>query len=166
MLPRPAAPFLFATLVPLLAGCGRSGSGGSAECGLAAVAGPGTLLNQFTIPRQTLGTAPTKLPPRLVARLAAGPSYPAIVGRTDSTWIIGVEGALPKGANVGFGVLVLDPADRAKGVMLFQGLPIEGAPQIGTVSVGDTTVPLIGVQADPARYENPRCPFFPDSVLQ
>jgi hypothetical protein len=166
MPPRPAFRLLVAALAPLLAGCEKSASGGRAECGLAAVAGPTTLLNEFTVPRQTLGVAPTKLPPRLVARLAAGPTYPAVVGRSDSTWIIGVEGALPSGVKAGFGVLVLDPSDRARGVMLFQGLPIEGAPRIGTVSIADTTVPLIGVQADPARFENPRCPFFPDSVLR
>jgi hypothetical protein len=50
--------------------------------------------------------------------------------------------------------------------MLYEGTPVEGAPQIGTVSVGNTTVPLIGIQLDPARIEDPRCPFFPDSVIQ
>jgi hypothetical protein len=163
MSPRPPLPILLAVL---LAGCGKSAGGSRAECGLAAVAGPTTLLNEFTVPRQTLGTPPQRLPERLVVRLAAGPTYPAVVGRTDSSWVIGMEGTLPKGIKAGFGVLVLDPSDRARGVMLYQGLPIEGAPQIGTVSIADTTVPLIGVQADPVRFENPRCPFFPDSVLQ
>jgi hypothetical protein len=50
--------------------------------------------------------------------------------------------------------------------MLYEGAPVEGAPPIGTVSVGNVTVPLIGIQVDPAKIEDPRCPFFPDSVLQ
>jgi hypothetical protein len=49
--------------------------------------------------------------------------------------------------------------------MLYEGTPVEGAPQIGTVTVGATTLPLIGIQVDPSRIEDPRCPFFPDSVL-
>jgi hypothetical protein len=33
------------------------------------------------------------------------------------------------------------------------------------VTVGSATVPLIGIQVDPSRIEDPHCPFFPDSVL-
>ena len=152
-------------LLPLAA-CDQSGRSGSAACGLAAVAGPTVLLNQFGVPRHTLGVAPERLPERLVARLAAGPSFPAIVGRSDSTWVIGIEGALPSTAKPGYGVLVVEPSGRARGVMVYEGLPVEGAPQIGTVSIGTATLPLIGVQADSARYEDPRCPVFPDSILR
>jgi hypothetical protein len=106
------------------------------------------------------------LPERLVVRLVAGPAYPAIVGRSDSLWVIGVEGTLPPNVKPGFGVLVMDRGAKARGVMLYEGTPVEGAPQIGTVSVGNATVPLIGIQLDPAKIEEPRCPFFPDSVIQ
>jgi hypothetical protein len=102
----------------------------------------------------------------MVVRLVAGPAYPAIVGRSDSLWVIGVEGALPANVKPGFGVLVLDRSGKSRGTMLYEGTPVEGAPQVGTVSVGNATVPLIGIQLDPARIEDPRCPFFPDSVLQ
>jgi hypothetical protein len=87
------------------------------------------------------------------------------VGRTDSLLVIGVEGAVPPTIKPGYGVLVLDTTARARGVMLYEGTPVEGAPQIGTVTVGSATIPLIGIQLDPARIEDPRCPFFPDSVL-
>jgi hypothetical protein len=96
----------------------------------------------------------------------AGPAYPAIVGQSDSLWVIGVEGALPPNVKPGFGVLILDQDSKARGVMLYEGTPVEGAPQIGTVSVGELTVPLIGIQLDPAKIEDPRCPLFPDSVIQ
>jgi hypothetical protein len=32
--------------------------------------------------------------------------------------------------------------------------------------VGQATVPLIGIQLDPAKIEDPNCPLFPDSVIQ
>jgi hypothetical protein len=151
----------------LIAACNRSSDGGtSASCGLAALAGPTALLAQFSIPDQTLGSPPRTLPERLVVRQVAGPALPAIVGRADSLWIIGVQGQLPPNVKPGFGVVVLDQKERARGVMLYEGKPVEGAPEIGKVSVGDVTVPLIGIQLDPAKIEDPRCPLFPDSVIQ
>jgi hypothetical protein len=152
----------------LLPACDRGGgaAGGSAACGLAALAGPTALLGQFSIPDQTLASPPRNLPERLVVRLVAGPAYPAIVGRSDSLWIIGFEGALPPKVRPGFGVLVLEQSGKARGVVLYEGAPVEGAPEIGSVSIGNLTVPLIGIQLDPARIEDPRCPLFPDSVIQ
>jgi hypothetical protein len=153
----------------LIAACGGSPDGepsGSAACGLAALAGPTALLSQFSVPDQTLGSAPRQLPERLVVRLVAGPAYPAIVGRSDSLWVLGVNGALPSNVKPGFGVLIMDQSAKARGALLYEGTPVEGAPQIGSVSVGNATVPLIGIQLDPAKIEDPRCPFFPDSVIK
>ena len=155
--------------VLLAMACSRSpdkGRVGGAACGLAALAGPTALLTQFSVSDQTLTSPPRHLPERLVVRSVAGPAYPAIVGRSDSLWVIGVEGSLPANVKPGFGVLVTDKSGKAQGVMLYEGAPVEGAPPIGTVSVGNVTVPLIGIQLDPAKIEDPRCPFFPDSVLQ
>ena len=156
-------------LVGLLLACSRSpdkSSAGSAACGLASLAGPTALLSQFSVPEQTLASPPRNLPERLVVRMVAGPPYPAIVGRSDSLWVIGVEGSLPANVKPGFGVLILDQEGKARGTMLYEGTPVEGAPPIGSVSVGNATVPLIGIQLDPARVEDPRCPFFPDSILK
>jgi hypothetical protein len=154
----------------LIAGCDRSPGGKSsaaaATCGLAALAGPTALLGQFGIPDQTLGSAPRKLPERLVVRLVAGPAYPAIVGRSDSMLLIGVNGGLPANVKPGFGVLILDTGNKARGVLLYEGVPVEGAPQIGTVSIDNASVPLLGIQVDPAKFEDPRCLLFPDSVIQ
>jgi len=155
-------------LVPILlalTACGKPEARGDAACGLAALAGPTALLTQFSVPRQTLSAPPRSLPERLVTRVVAGPALPSIVGRSDSMLVIGVEGTIPSSTRPGYGVLVLDTGEQARGVMLFEGQPVEGAPQIGTVAVGDSTLPLIGIQVDPTRIENPRCPFFPDSVL-
>src|SRR4051812_41167545 len=92
---------LFALTILLIA-CDRSSGGKSqaaaASCGLAALAGPTSLLGQFGIAGQPLDAPPSRLPEPLVVRLVAGPAYPAILGRSDSRLVIGVNGALP--ANV------------------------------------------------------------------
>ena len=86
-------------LLPLLFLLACSGSGDrrpGAACGLAAVAGPTALLAQFGVEDQTLASPPRNLPERLVVRQVAGPAFPAIVGRADSLWIIGVQGSFPR----------------------------------------------------------------------
>lgn len=156
---------LLLSLVAFTAGCGGERRGGA--CGLTAIAGATMLLQEFGTPNQTLGEPPTTLPPHLVARVAAGPAFPAVVGRTsDSGWVIGVDGTVPATIKPGFGVLVLDTAGKARGVMIFESEPIRGAPIIGKLSLDTLMLPLIGIQLDPARFEDPRCPVFPDSLLQ
>jgi hypothetical protein len=149
----------------VLAAC-QEGRVGAASCGIAALAGPTALLSQFGVPRQTLSVPPPHLPERLVVRLVAGGAYRGVVGRSDSLWIVGVDGPLPPTAKPGFGVLVLDLVGTARGVMLYEGPPVENAPRIGMVSVGAVSVPLIGIQLDPGKIEDPHCLFFPDSVLR
>lgn len=156
-------------LAPVLmlgAACGGSDDRVPATCGLAAVAAASSLLEQFTIPNRTLAAPPASLPERTVARVVADGAFPAVVGRADTLLVIGVEGN-PSGAAPGFGVLVVDGSEQVQGVMLYEGSPIPGAPRLGEVSVGASTVPLIGVQADPSAFTDPSCPtLFPDSVLQ
>lgn len=148
----------------LLAACDKPSPGGAA-CGLAALAGPTALLNEFGIPGQTLSQPPARLPEKLVARVVAGPALVALIGRADTTLVVGIEGAIPAAIKPGYGVLVLDKSEKARGVMVYEGLPVQGAPQIGTVNADSATLPLIGIQVNPAKIEDPRCPFFPDSVL-
>jgi hypothetical protein len=99
-------------------------------------------------------------------RLVAGPANSAVVGRADSIVVIGMNGSLPANTKPGFGVLIVDRSGNAHGVLLFEGTPVENAPEIGTVSFDSSSVPLLGIQVDPAKYEDPRCPLFPDSVIQ
>ncbi len=156
--------FQTALVALLLAGCGGSRSGGA--CGLSAIAGSTMLLQEFATPDQVLGSPPPGLPPRLVARIAAGPAFEAVVGRTaDSSWVIGLEGDVPATIHPAFGVLVLDPAGRTRGVMVYESAPIRGAPEIGRLSVDTLMLPLLGIQLDPVKFEDPNCPFFPDSIL-
>ena len=161
MSPRP----WLASFLVLAAACGGSEGRVPAACGLAAVAAASTLLEQFTIPNRTLAAPPASLPERTVARVVAAGAFPAVVGRADTMLVIGVEGN-PTGATPGFGVLVVDASERVQGVMLYEGNPIPGAPRLGEVSIGASSLPLIGVQADPAAFTDPSCPtLFPDSVL-
>ncbi|MEO8633656.1 MAG: hypothetical protein ABI587_00125 [Gemmatimonadales bacterium] len=156
--------FLSGLALVTTVGCGPPRTGGT--CGITAIAGATMLLQEFGIPDQTLSVPPAGLPPRLVARVAAGPAFEAVVGRTaDSGWVIGVEGSPPAPIRPGFGVLILDPSGRARGVMLYESEPLRGAPVIGKVALDTLMLPLIGIQVDPTRFEDPGCPLFPDSVL-
>ena len=156
-------PVVIAFAAAVLAGCDRQAT---PNCGITHVAGATFLLQQFGEPDRTLGVVPASLPERLVARLAAGPAYPAIVGRVDSLLAVGVEGNLPPGVSLGYGVLVMGEDAAARGVVLYEGDPIQGAPILGSVTMGSAEKPLIGVQAPAASYEDASCPFFPDSILR
>jgi hypothetical protein len=153
-------PLLLAAV--MLAGCGLSD--GRTRCGITALAAPGLLLEEFTREGRTLGAAPESLPQALPVRFAAGSVWRGVVGRTDSGMVVGVEGDLPAGAQPGFGVLLVDPAGGPQGVVLYDGPPIPGAPKLGQVSVGTTMLPLLGLRAPVAGFQDARCPLFPDSL--
>jgi hypothetical protein len=153
-------------LLCLASACGGNKPGG-ASCGIAAMVGPTQLLNQFTIPQMTLSRAPRNVPERLPARIAAAGAFSSVVGvsaQADSVLLVGVEGQPPANFVLGFGVLVVTASGTPEGIMLYQGPPIEGAPQLGTVNFGAMNAPLLGVEADPSVYEDPSCAVFPDSL--
>jgi hypothetical protein len=151
----------------LISACtGRREGRGNPACGIAALAAPNAVLEAFTVPQQSLSVPPSRLPERTVARLAAGPALPALVGRSDSGLIVGVEGPLPAQSTPAFAVLVVQRGGATQGVMLFEGTPIEAAPRLGLVSVGDRTLPLFGVEVDMAGIQDARCPLFPDSLAR
>ena len=153
-----------AALILLAVGCG--GKDTPRPCGLSAVVGPSLLLSEFGQSGRTLGTAPASLPERIAVRFVAGPALPAIAGRADSQWVIGVNGALPTDISAGYGVLVLDLQEKPLGVLLYEGAPIDGAPVLGNVSLGALVVPLIGIRVDPERIQEPGCPLFPESLTR
>lgn len=153
-------------ILALLAACGPpAGRSSTASCGFAAVAGPSLVLSEFGTAGAALSSLPADLPPRLVARFVAGPARPAVVGRRGDSLEVGIEGALPATAHPGFGVLVTDIHGAVRGVLVFDGTPVLGAPVLGQVTTGPVRVPLIGIRLEPTRVENPGCPFFPDSTL-
>lgn len=145
-----------------LSSCG--GRTSNYACGIAAMAGLSLVLEQFNRPGTALAEAPSSLPDALPVRLALGPALRSIVGRGDSGVVVGVEGTIPPTHQIGFGVLVQDPGGKAKGVILYEGSAVEGAPKLGAVNLAGKNVPLIGIRLDIGQFENTACPTFPDSV--
>ena len=86
----------------------------------------------------------------------------AVSRSTPGRWAVVTRDAVGAGAQPGFGVLVLDANEAARGVLVFDGPAVMGAPQLGTVAIGDTTIPLLGVRFDLATIEKPGCPTFPE----
>lgn len=145
-----------------LTSCGWSSRG--TQCGIVALAGPTMLLEEFTKPGTTLSVVPAKMPPVVPVRMVAGQAQRGLVGRADSGWIVGVDGPFPEQPVPGFGVLMSDPVLGVQGVLLYQGLPIPGAPTLGSVHIGVRIVPLIGLETHTAGFQDARCPLFPDSL--
>ena len=140
------------------------GGGGDAACGITALAGATVLLDQFSIPRQTLSAPPVTAPEFIPVRVAAGPALRGFVSLVESGWAVTLEGDLPPDSPAGFGVLVLDGSGEPRGIMLYSGSQVSGAPVIGVIRSGGQEVPLLGIRADVAGLETPGCPFFPDSL--
>lgn len=150
-------------LILLAAACAPA-KGGDSACGITALAGATMLLEQFSVPQQTLSYPPRTAPQVLPVRLAAGPAYRGLVTPADSTWSIKVEGELPQGVVPGFGVVLAGKDGIARGVMLYTGQKVRGAPVIGSLVMGALDLPLIGLQADITGLQDAKCPFFPDSL--
>jgi hypothetical protein len=146
----------------LAGGCALSDRG--TRCGIAALAGPTMILEEFTRPGRTLANLPDRMPEIVPVRIAAGAAQRGIVGRTDSNWVVGVDGPLPDKPIPGFGVMMVDPVAGPQGLLLYEGLPIPGAPVLGSVHVGARVVPMIGLETGVAAFQDARCPLFPDSL--
>jgi hypothetical protein len=58
-------------------------------------------------------------------------------------------------------VLLFDRSLDPLGILIYDGIPVRGTMAIGDVTVGDTTLPLLGLQVTPDAIEDPRCPLFP-----
>ncbi len=152
-----------ALLVLLLGGCGQRGASNYA-CGFAAMAGLSLVLEQFATPASIVARVPDDLPNQLPVRMVLGPALRSIVGRADTTLVIGVEGELPSVPSAGFGVLIVNRENRPQGVLLYEGIPVQGAPLLGSVNIGARDVPLLGLRLDITQFEDQSCPTFPDSL--
>jgi len=151
-------PLLLPALL-LVTACGERTGG--AGCGISSLAGAVMILDQFSVPGQTLSSLPPGMPELLSVRVAAGPVVRGIVGRMDSLLVVGVDEPIPPSPVPGFGVLITSMDGEPRGVVLYEGNPITDAPHLGTVQIGALSVPLLGLRADPLRIEDPRCPLFP-----
>ncbi|MGH7593417.1 MAG: hypothetical protein ACRELE_06145 [Gemmatimonadales bacterium] len=150
-----------AVLMLLAAACARNPR--SASCGIAALTRPLAVKQSFA-EGNALAAVPDAVPATIAVRLVAGPAWHGSVARDGAAWRITAHGAVSKDAHVGYGVLVTDDHGVALGVLAFDGHSIAGAPSLGTLAVGDTVVPLLGVRVDPQVLNDPGCPVFPDSL--
>ena len=148
----------------LVSGCGVGGR--QTQCGIAALVGPSLLLEEFGKPGTTLSQVPSPMPETLPVRMAAGDAQRALVGKTDSSWIVGVDGPLVTDHPPGFGVLLVDRVAGPQGVLLYGGPPIPGAPVLGTVNLGELNIPFLGLLTQTAAFQDSLCPLFPDSLTR
>jgi hypothetical protein len=157
MLPRPGP----VALLILAAACSRKA--GSASCGIEALTRPLAVKQSFA-EGNVLTTVPDETPATLAVRLVAGPAWQGTVAKDGTGWRVSTHGVVSKEAHVGYGVLVIDFHDAPLGVLAFDGHSVAGAPDLGTLAIGDTVVPLLGVRIDPRVLQDPPCPVFPDSL--
>lgn len=150
---------VLAGLALALSGCEERR--GSTLCGIALLASPAVVMDQFAVERQTLSLPPSYDAEEIPVRFAAGELVRGLVGMADSLLVIGVDQETRAQTIPGFGVIITDLRGDVKGVMIFEGDPIPGAPILGRVQVRDRTIPLHGVRMDYARFDDPRCPIFP-----
>ncbi len=155
----PAALLLGTVL--LLPACNHSP--GSVSCGLDALTGPLTVKESFGR-GNVLTAVPEVVPASLPVRMVAGPAWRSSVTVDGIHWRVHTLGHVAKQLRPGYGVLVVDEGNAPLGVLVFEGRLIPGAYDLGTIAVGDTTVPLLGVRINPNAIGNPACPVFPDSL--
>lgn len=145
----------------LLAACTRNT--GSASCGIAALTRPLAVKQSFA-EGNVLTVVPEATPATLTIRLVAGPAWRGSVAKDGTGWRVTTQGAVSREVQAGYGVLVVDYHDAPLGVLVFDGHAVAGAPALGTLAIGDTVVPLLGVRIDPQMLRDPKCPVFPDSL--
>ncbi len=146
-------------LAVLASGCAAEGP--SPTCGIAAMTGPLIALEGFAR-GDALVTVPAGLPPSLPARFVAGPTASALVS-TDASGLLvaSVDAPVPENSRPGYGVLLLDRSRDPLGILVYDGAPVRGALALGTVAVGDSLLPLLGLEVTPSAIEDARCPLFP-----
>lgn len=152
------------SLMVSFAACGKSAGGGSATCGIAALTGPLAVKDAFARGNM-LETIPDSVPASLPVRVVAGPLLDGFLRSRDSAGLaFTVEGAIPAGALPGYGVMLVDPRNKPLGILLFDGRAVTNAHILGTVTVRDSALPLLGIRIDLKGYEDPKCPLFAEAA--
>ena len=151
-----------ALLIVAIAGCEKGA--GSASCGIDALTAPLAVKQSFA-EGNALAELPATVPAAVPIRLVAGPAWRGTVTSDgNGHWAVTTHGTVSREAHVGFGVLVVDYHDNSIGVLAYDGHSVPGARDFGTLAIGDTVVPLLGVRISPTAIQNAKCPVFPDSL--
>lgn len=148
-------------LLPLaVAACKKSDPENSFACGIAAVAGPMMVLEQFRVPGKVLRDVPAGVEGVVPARVVGHGTARALAGVGPNGVVLGYEGDdFP--APPAFGLIVVeDSLDTFKGVLIFATQPPPGLPQLGTISSATTTIPVHGLRVNWPSVSNEQCPLF------
>lgn len=132
----------------------------SPACGLAVIAGPALIEQQFHNPRAVITDAPRGLPDSLPAMVIQQQKASVRVGYDVAGKAIIMEyvgDSFP--TRGGYGLLVVDDTShRSVGVLIYEGVEPRDYPHLGTITGGAATLNLYGVRVDWASVSNPRCP--------
>ncbi len=147
-------------LTVLAAACGGDASR-SPACGLAVIAGPALIEQQFHNARAVITDPPRGLPeslPAMVIQQRQGLVHVGYDAQAKSIVMEYVGEGFP--AHTGYGLLVVDDTShRSVGVMVYEGVEPKVYAHLGTITGGTATLNLYGVRVDWASVSNPRCPI-------
>ena len=147
-------------LLPLLSACSEGNPENSFACGIAAVAAPAMVLEQFGVPGKVLRNVPAGVEGVVPARVVGHGTARALAGASPDGVVLGYEGQhFPRPPAFGL-IIVEDSLDTFKGVLLFETEPPPGLPSLGTISSATTTLPLHGLRVNWASVSNEQCPLF------
>ena len=147
-------------LTVVIAACSSDASR-SPACGLAVIAGPALIEQQFHNARAVITDAPRGLPDSLPAMVIQQQKATVHVGYDPEGKTIVMEYAGPGfPSRSGYGLLVVDDTShRAVGVLIYEGVEPKDYTHLGTITGGAATLNLYGVRVDWASVSNPRCPL-------
>jgi len=143
-----------------LIACEEGNPENSFACGIAAVAGPMMVLEQFAVPGKVLREVPAGVAGVVPARVVGHGTARALVGDGPEGVVLGYEGAnFP--TPPAFGLMVVeDSLDTFKGVLIFGTQPPPGLPLLGSISDARYTLPLHGLRVSWTAVSNEQCPLF------
>ena len=124
------------------------------------------VLQQLATPGKILSDLPAGVEGIVPARVVGYGTAHAIAAISNEGAVLGYQGeGFP--ATPGYGlILVEDSLDTFQGVLVFDLEPLQGIPQLGTISSSTTTIPLYGARVMWSAVSTEGCPMFvpPDTT--
>ncbi len=147
-------------LLAFLSACSDRNPENSSVCGFSAMAGANMVQQQLMVPGKILTDLPAGVEGIVPARVVGYGTSHAIAAMADDGVVLGYQGeGFP--ATPGYGlVLVEDSLDTFQGVLVFDLEPLQGIPQLGTISSSTMTIPLYGLRVMWSSVSSERCPMF------
>ncbi len=141
-------------------GCSSANRENSPVCGFAILAAANRVLDQFQVPGKIISGVPEDIGPVVPARVVGYGTAPTSVTRGEAGLEMTYRGeGFPPVPGFGL-VLVEDSTDTFQGVLIYEIEPPSGLPWLGTISSGNSTLPLYGLRVTWGAVSEPRCPLF------